>query len=401
MGSTARYSSFQWWTETGQGSPGPLQPRLDLPVKTGRTLQELAAELERQRTSRADYLAPQGAVAAKVVEGELVLDGLNGDAKNITPHAHRQLATQLEIPQKYYDRMAAERPELLAANVNTWLQKDKAEKRMFRTLDHKVRAIMSPRYRALDNFELAESLLPVLLDNKVQIASAELTETRMYIKGILPELSDKLPEGMTYGQGHNSVAYGSDQGRGKVVAAIVISNSEVGNGSLRIEPSVFTTFCTNLMILKQAAMRKYHVGRANSADEDFSIYRDETREADDRAFFLKVRDIAQRAFDPKVFAEAVAQIRAAGQQPITSDDLPTVVEVAIRQLALPERTSGGILTALARGGDLSQWGLSSAITEVAGTVEDYELATTMERAGGEVLALAPRQWATIAEAKAA
>jgi hypothetical protein len=60
------------------------------------------------------------------------------------------------------------------------------------------------------------------------------------------------------------------------VAAIVISNSEIGNGTLRVEPSVFTTWCTNLAVMAQAAMKKYHVGRAFEADTNLEIFRDET-----------------------------------------------------------------------------------------------------------------------------
>jgi hypothetical protein len=89
--------------------------------------------------------------------------------------------------------MRAEDPALLAKNVNTWLGKNGDERRMVRTLDKQVRAFMSPKYRPLDNFDLAQTVLPVLIENKVTITSCELTETRMFIKGILETLSDELP----------------------------------------------------------------------------------------------------------------------------------------------------------------------------------------------------------------
>jgi hypothetical protein len=161
---------------------------------------------------------------------------------------------------------------------------------------------------------------------------------------------------------------------------------------------VFTTWCTNLAILVQAAMKKYHVGRAHAAEEDFSVYRDETRQADDKAFWMKVRDVTMSAFNEDAFRAAVASIRDAAKNEIQSKELPTVVDMAVKQLALPPATGNSILTALARGGDLTQWGLSSAITEVAGDVEDYETATQLERAGGQVLALDSRSWETISKA---
>lgn len=362
-------------------------------MKSGKSLQDLAAELQRQADSRKDYIASQGAIEAVLVnDTEVAIAGEKfGTPLSITPYAHGQLADHLEIPKRYYDRMAVENPKLLTDNINAWFQKDAANKRMLRTLDGRVRAVLSPKFRALDNFDLAQAVLPTLIEKKIQIVSSELTETRMYIKGILPELSDNLPDGLAYG-GHNRI--GTD--RGHLVAAIVISNSDIGAGTLRVEPSVFTTWCTNLAILMAAAMKKYHAGRRNDADGDsWEVFADETRRADDAAFWLKVRDITMAAFNEKNFRDAVAQIRRTAENPIQNDDLPKVVELAIEQLALPPATNTGILKALAAGGDLTQWGLSSAITRVAGDQDDYEMATLLERAGGQVVAMDAPAWAAI------
>lgn len=360
-------------------------------MKTGRSLQDIAAELERQTNTRKDYIAPQGAVKAEVAAGEIVLAGLNGDKVGIQPYAHSQFAAHLGIPKHYYDRMLTEQPQLLADNINTWMRARREEKRMFRTLDGKTRAFLSPKFRPLDNFDLANVILPTLLENDVQITSAELTETRMYIKGILPRLSDELAPGQAWGVGHDDI-----RAQRKVVAAIVISNSDVGAGTLRVEPSVYTPWCTNLAILAQAAMKKYHVGRANSADDGFDVFRDETRRADDKAFWLKVRDITVAAFDQKAFGAAIASLRAGANDPIQSTDLVKVVDMTVKQLALPEATGSTILSHLARGGDLTRWGLSSAITRTANDFEDYEGATALERAGGEVMALTAPKWAELA-----
>lgn len=365
-------------------------------MNAGRSLSSLAAELERQTASRKDFIAAQSAVEAVVVDNDVRIAGLpNLDPVQITPYAHGQLSDHLGIPKKYYDRMATEEPQLLARSINTWFVRDGQNKRMLRTLDGKVRAVLSPKFRALGNFDLANAVLPTLIESKIEITSCELTETRMYIKGILPTLSDELPNGLAFGTGHNAIG---TRDRGKVVAAIVISNSDIGAGTLRVEPSVFTTWCTNLAIMKQAAMKKYHAGRANAADESWQVFADETRRADDAAFWLKVRDITKAAFDESIFRAAVARMRATAENAIESDDLPTVVDMAIEQLALPPALSGGILKALAAGGDLTQWGLSSAITRVANDAGDYELSTSLERAGGEVLELPATDWKRIATA---
>jgi hypothetical protein len=365
-------------------------------MNTGRTLNDLAAELTRQQESKRDYIAPQGAVSAVVENKDLAITGFNGGALPLTNYAHGQLSGHLGIPKAYYDRMRVDQPELLANNVGTWLKADPENKRMIRTLDGKVRGVLSPKFRPLDNFDLAGVVLPVLMKHDAQIVSAELTETRMYIKAILPKLSDELPAGLAWGTGHNRVG-GEGLDRGKVVAAITLSNSDIGAGTLRVEPSAFTSWCTNMAILARAAMKKYHVGRANSADDGYEVFRDETRKADDHAFWLKVADVTMAAFDEAMFRAAIAEMRAAADRPIKGD-VTKAVSMAIETLSLPVGTASGILTHLAQGGDLSQWGLSSAITRVAGEVEDYEGATELERAGGAIIALPPSQWQRIAEA---
>lgn len=376
-------------------------------MKTGKSLQALAAELERSVESRKDYIAPQGRISATVVESvdggpsEVMLDGINGEPFGIQPYAHKQLGDVLGIPARYYERMRVEQPHLLAGNINAWLKAAPEEKRMVRALDGRVRAVLTPKYRPLDNFELAQAVLPNLMALNVQVVSSELTETRMYIKCILPELCDELPAGMTWGSGHNKVAEYDGNTAGKIVAALVISNSEVGNGTLRIEPSVYTTWCTNLAILKAAAMRKYHIGRGHEATDNWEVFRDETRQADDRAFFLKVADVTDSAFRPEIFRAAVAQLREATTDAIQSNDIGAVVEAAVQELTLPGYTKNSILTFLARGGDMSRWGLSSAITATANVQDDYETATDLERAGGTLLAMTRQQFAKIANAATA
>lgn len=365
----------------------------------GKSLEALAAELARRKAASIDYLVPQSAMAVEVVDGEVVVDGINGQPLTITPYAHGQIASHLDIPRPYYERMRTERPALLAENVRVWLSAAAAEKRMVRTTDGNIRAFLSPKYRPLDNYPLAEVAIEKLIAIGAEVISSELTETRMYIKAILPSLSDELPAGAKWGTGHTAIAEYAGNRAGKLVAAITISNSEIGAGSLRVEPSVFTTWCTNLAIIAEAAMKRHHVGRAQEAGEDFSIYTDATRQANDVAFFLKVRDVMTAAFDGRTFKAAIESIRTATGRPIAGE-LPAVAAAVVEELRLPVSTSNGLIDMLAKGGDLTQWGLSSALTAMAGHLDDYESSTDLERAGGKVLALPPARWDKISTARA-
>jgi len=89
-------------------------------MKTGRTLTELAMEIERQVKSKKDYLANTQALSMAENEGSHVLS-VNGGLV-VNDLCHEQIAARLNIPKKYYDTMRIEAPGLLTTNVNHWFK---------------------------------------------------------------------------------------------------------------------------------------------------------------------------------------------------------------------------------------------------------------------------------------
>jgi hypothetical protein len=112
-------------------------------MKTGKTLTQLAMELERQSTVKKDFLASTSSLEMTDT-GELALESDITHKFPVTDHAHSQIAARLDIPAKYYNRMLTVAPNLLAANVNEWFH-SKPERRMVRTLDGQARAFLSDR----------------------------------------------------------------------------------------------------------------------------------------------------------------------------------------------------------------------------------------------------------------
>src|SRR6266705_1356139 len=364
-------------------------------MKTGRTLSQLAAELERQQQAARDFRAPAKQVSMTVKTTGI---GTSGKEENratpkvelqvgqfghfgLQPHAHDQLGGYLKIPAAYYDRMLAERPTLLAHNVNTWLAATD-DQRLVRTLDGNVRAWVSNRYRVIDNHTVAMAVLPTLLakGSGLRVESCEVTEQRMYIKAVNERLTVDVKKGQP------------------VQAGIVISNSEVGCGAFKIEPLVFILACLNGAIMPDAGLRKYHIGRHTAElDTSVEVFADETRAADDKALMLKMRDVVSAAFDEASFRQTAKLLTVTTGNTIERDPVASVT-AAVEVLGLGEKHQPGILTALVKGGDLSQWGLSNAITTYAQTVKSYEEATELERVGGAVITLAAKDWQVIAQA---
>ena len=365
-------------------------------MRNGKTLVELATEIQRQSETRRDYIAPTSKmslvtpfVGGKPGPAELELD--NVDTFPLNDLAHRQLGEHVGVPAKYYDRMRAEKPELLAHNVNTWLQAQPAD-RMVRTLDGRARAFLSDRYRPLENADLAEAVLPALMGLNLQVMSCEITERRLYIKAVDASINRDIPTGK------NRMGDGSHVIFDTVSPAIVISNSEVGMGALSVETAVWTRACTNLAIFAQRSMRKYHVGGKHELTDGLvSLLSEKTKRLSDAATWAQVTDVVKGAFDRARFDASVDELVGMEVQKIQGD-VVKAVDLAARHFDMQEGEKKSVLKHLIEGGDLSRYGLFNAITRTAEDLADYDRATDFERLGGKVIELAANDWKRIAEA---
>jgi len=349
-------------------------------MKTGKTLQELAVEIDRQNKAKKDYIANtremQMLVSESGDENEkgvplLKLPGM--EPFIINNIAHNQIGDKVGIPTAYYNRMLAVDPELLTTNVNAWFHKEPS-KRMIRTLDGKARAFLSERYRRIDNFEIASAVFPMISEMKdATVESCEITERQMYIKVVNPRITTEIVPGDV------------------VQSGFLISNSETGFGAVSVMPLVYRLVCANGMIASDSGQKKYHSGRINESDANYEIYRSQTIEADDKAFLMKLQDIISATVDAVQFERIVSAMRTGTAAKITGD-IPEVVELASKTYGIHEKESQGVLDHLIRGGDLSLYGLVNAVTRHAQDVESYDRSTELEMASWSMLNMSRNDW---------
>ena len=97
-------------------------------MKSGRSLVNLAQELERQLATKQDLVLPTSLLRCQTDEVgscRMMIDANHGGGEyGITNLARRQLAEKLKIPFAYFERMLTEQPALLDRHVNTWIQTD-------------------------------------------------------------------------------------------------------------------------------------------------------------------------------------------------------------------------------------------------------------------------------------
>ena len=348
-------------------------------MKTGRPLNEVMMELNRQNQMKKDYIGSAQALRLFDDGQTFEIGSASGTQRlGTTRLFHRQVASALGIPAKYYDLMQTQKPELLAQNVNAWFS-DRDNSYMIRTMDYGTgrvaRALLSDRYRRIDNMEIASAVLPLFAgSDQYEVVSSEVTEDRMYLKILSRRLEMEVVPG------------------DYVQAGVVISNSEVGLGSVNVQPLVYRLVCSNGLIVNDMGERKNHVGRAAKAVEDsFHIYSDESMEAEDKAFLLKLRDVTMAAIEEGRFAQVVGKLKESAGIPITGK-VTEVVELTGKTYGFNTDEQDSILRYLISGGDLSKYGLSNAITRASQDVESYDRATALEGIGWQVAAMPATQW---------
>ena len=351
-------------------------------MKTGRTLGDLAAEIDRQAKAKQDFIAPTPKLT--LVPGlepetmDLMVEG--GGLFPVRDLALSQIGERTGVPMKYLRRMRDEAPDLLSTNINYWFR-EQPERRMVRTLDGDVRAFLSERYQRIDNYDMANTVLPVLSDVPgLRILSTEVTEHRLYIKAATTAVSREIKSRRV----------------GDVVeAGVMISNSEVGLGAVTVSPFAYFLICLNGAV-RDGGKRWNHIGRrAEEQDNPYLLLSDETRQADDRAQLLMIRDTLKSALNPDLFERWLDKVQGTAERRIEGD-VGKAVEVLSNSLGLSRDEQGTVLRHLIEGGDLSQYGLFNAVTRTAEDAESYDRATELETLGGRIIDLPASEWRELA-----
>lgn len=342
------------------------------------SLVELAQELTRQSESKKDYIVP--AATMSVVP---YADGPHlqmGDTQlPMAQLAVRQIDEYLGIPAKYADRMRLENPQLWKYNVDQWLQSANGDKRMVRTLDGKVRALLSDSYKRIDNYEVADTALTVLREVPgMQIVSTAITESRLYIKAVSKEVRGEVQ---------------SRRVGDFVEAGVMISNSEVGLGAVTVKPFACFLVCTNGMVRDKSAMRAAHIGRKK--DETEGLLSAQTKQLEDAAVLSKVRDVVKAAFDEANFRQWLDTMSGQSSQLIEGDPAKAI-ELLGDTYGITQGEQASILRNLIVGGDLSRYGLTNAVTRSAEDLASYDRATEFETIGGRLVDLPASEWRQIA-----
>lgn len=177
-------------------------------MKTGRNLQEVLVELDRQNKAKQDFISPAQGMRLREDGHTFELNHLTTDRQmtfGTTSLFHRQVASALGIPAKYYDLMQSQKPELLAENVNAWFA-DRTSSYMVRSMDYGsgqvARALLSERYANVSDIKnlLGDELVASAIKSAMSEMGPEEVTNRTKVE---PLAQQKLGESLIqkYGEG--------------------------------------------------------------------------------------------------------------------------------------------------------------------------------------------------------
>jgi hypothetical protein len=227
------------------------------------------------------------------------------------------------------------------------------------------------------------------MDMDLIVLSCDITETRLYIKCVDARIERDVPTGRKMGDGTHTIF-------DTCCPVIVVSNSEVGAGALKVESGVFTRACTNLAVFPKGGLRKRHLGQKHELTDGLThLLTDETKRATDKAVWLQVRDVVKGAFDEAVFDTRIQQLGLMSKDVIPDQAISSSVGTVVKKFGMTETEGKSILANLIRGGDLTRYGMFNAITRTAEDLSSYDRASEFELIGGKFVDLPASQWREI------
>lgn len=359
-------------------------------MKSGKTINELAETVADLRTRIRDYRLPQKFLRMNPADLTIGTDLTQTTTDlRIKPSKlmHDQLAERLGIPSRYYQKMMTDAPTLLTANVNEWLTRGNGDKRFLRTYvetgadgslaDERNlvgRAFLGSTYRPLDNYDLMSALVPPMLAAGVKVVSSEITESRLYIQAIAQDIKSRVVVPGT----HNKIDDVLNIG-------LIASNSEVGGGSLSIRALVFRQVCSNGLVISEdlPGFKQVHIGRADLDDDQHLSQQSKTLR--DAAIWSRAQDVMKAAVSQATLDRITERLNAIAG--VTLKDPQKAVELVAERFDLVEDERAAVMRNLIAGGDVSQWGLTNAVTALANEVPSYDRAVELETIGGKVAGL--------------
>jgi len=380
--------------------------------------------LETQRVRRLDVIAP--AHTLSFVNGTLIVPDTNeplvtedgvtqtGGQYDCLGTFDDLLAYRLNIPTAYVRWLREHRLDLFDANANALLHGLQGDPiyadapaddrkfmiRLFRGDDDGrgvARGIMSDSFKPVDNLDVLVAAFAGIReagmgidpdlpgDKRITISRCDLTERNMYVAIDAPSIRALAPELL---KGYRNPRTGlSADADPSISAGIVIMNSELGGGAVKVVPRITVLACSNGMTFTKDAFRAIHAG--SKREEGIVRYSDDTMRKELELITAKVRDAVGTYLDADYVMTKVREMERLAGVEVTKPE--ETIKAVVSEAGFPKGMEDDIFAAFIKGGQCTAGGVMQAVTYVAQDVESADTAYDMEDKAQRVLEIAARR----------
>ena len=257
------------------------------------------------------------------------------------------------------------------------------------------RAILSNRFRAIDNLDIIMATLKGVNDTglDVQVTQCNLTERNMRVRFAAPAMTALAPELLEGyrtpferpgGGGHGQAGLRDEDGNLPVCyAGFEISNSETGSGAAKITPIITVKVCTNGMVINSLAEAYRHTGgKLQEGTVDWSAG---TQRKAIELITSQTSDIVSGFLSQSFLTEQIEALTLKAGKPVGKPK--AVIERVGQKLSWSDEEQDTILSMFIKGGQSTAGGIMQAVTAAAQVVEDPDRAWEIESAGIEAMGL--------------
>lgn len=307
-------------------------------IAIDRDFNKLKAEAQKIQSLTADYT-----VGAKNLHMD---DDLNIVFDNMrmpmSAFASSGLCGKLKVPTVYFNRCAAENPQLAATNINSWLTDDSRDF-MLRTYDGRIRGCLSASYSKFDAPDLLTALDEALGMDNYKLKGSFINEERLHIRMVEKEM---LP------------IDGED-----LFAGITIDSSDIGRSGLYVQFFIYKQVCTNGLIVPRSSGRLFRQKHIGISSEEFK-----EGLLDGLTKFDEIKE------------SSIEMIKRNKEIPTGEEILDEIKE----KTKLTEDVVEEVIHLVDSSYDRSRWGIINGITEIA---QNYSLERRLqlEAIAGEML----------------
>lgn len=237
------------------------------------------------------------------------------------------LCGKLQVPSRYFNRLAETgNNELAAANINCWLE-DNPKNLFLREYDGRIRGVLSGSYSVYDAPEILGTIAEVFNPDTFKLKGSFINEERLHLRLIENTMLDIEGEDL--------------------FAGITLDSSDVGRAGLSVRFFIYKQVCTNGLVIAKSSAKLFRQKHIGITHEDFAAGLTEGLQT-----FYQLKD------------KITESIKATAKIPV-KEDIEELLEDIKDKTKLSDESAMEVIEYMNLKYDRNQWGLINGITEVA------------------------------------